>query len=46
MSEKEFGNVFLKQTREGGEKRGENGSASVFLRGSGQSLLDEMGFFF
>lgn len=36
LSEKEFGNVFLKQTREGREKEGENGSVSVFLRGSGR----------
>ena len=30
LSEKEFGNVFLKQTRAGREKKRENGSASIF----------------
>lgn len=32
LLEKEFGNVFLKQTGEGRKKKGENGSASVFWR--------------
>ncbi len=47
LSEKEFGNVFLKQTREGREeKERENGSASSFWGGSGRSLLDVGWFFF
>lgn len=35
LSEKEFGNVFLKQTREGREKKRENGSASAFWGAQG-----------